>query len=107
VVAVLPPPGPVASPQVQELVLVQVLWRAPMLEPPHSRPIDPPVEVPPEPLKIALHSREQPGSSSCILQEQEPWSEQTSLPGFVALRACIFSLVQISVAIYSDRVHVV
>lgn len=77
-------------------------WQASLPEQPHSMPTDPPVEVPPEPLKIALHSREQLGSSSCILQEQEPWSEQTLLPGFFALRACIFSLVvQISVAIYS------
>jgi hypothetical protein len=72
------------------------------LEPPHSMPIDPPVEEPPELLKIALHSQEQPVSSSCILQEQEPWSEQTLLPGFVALRACVFSLVlQSRLEIYS------
>jgi hypothetical protein len=98
------PPEQVASLRALEPVpvLEPVRWQAPQLVPPHSMPIDLPVEVLPEPLKRPLRSWEPPVSSSCILQEQEPWSEQTLLPGFVGLRACTFSLVlQISVAIYS------
>lgn len=86
------PPG--QEPELQVLVPERVRepasWRVQQPEQPHSMPTDLLAEEPPEPLKIALHLREQPVSSSCILQEQEPWSEQTLLPGVVALRACIF-----------------
>ncbi len=82
------PPEQVPSLRALELVRepapVPVRWQAPQLVLPHSMPIDLPVEVQPEPpLKSSLRSWEPPVSSSCILQEQEPWSEQTLLPGFV------------------------